>query len=1015
MSSKTTTGVIMLGVQDMGVVKNTPQGGWFVSALAGDGGTVVFSSTNPKWLVSAVDNSGDLYYSSNGGSSWYKSTGYTGKTDWLAPIAADPLNGNIFFTVRNNAVNSDELDVYRSKDGGQKWSEPEMNPYSGIENADIQGLNPTAISVSPANNQVMFITAGNRIPVLDKPNLVFRSQNGGLTWEQNWIVKGGTGIFPDDFFTQIKIDPINASEVLLTVGGTSGKHVFRSYDDGNNWMDITGNLPNCAANDIIVHYYSEYNKEYFVATDKGVYRTDADNIQWQKFGTNLPNSPALSLDYNRLESKLRVATFGRSVWEIDIPGTIFIRDNQLLVGDLTSQLLINDNVVICKGGSLKILSDCIIAVAENKKITVLDGGSIQALNNATIYFTSQAGNWGGIEIAGNAPALLTNCNIDNSTTPIVINPSAFANANYSSQVVISNCDVVSYPLIINNRSNVVVRNSVFESGSGPQASVCGIYCTGSDSVIISGNTVRCNNPSQNSIGINVSGGRNVYILNNTINKIPVGISVSSNTALVEGNNITGSLASLSNVGIGALNCPGGNINNNIISGYQIGIKLLNSSPDLHNNDMENSNIIGSKTSALYCEYRSVPRLSPVNDGTNFIWDCGQNKMISLLAGDGIRYFGGSLPDMDYGNNVVFGYHYYLGGSGVKADQIVARNNCWVDDPPLLPKFKGAGAQVFFLPYYCGTGGTFRGIQQGNYSNKIGQPSVFSSQNIYLIDRGIGIFDTAVTTQSLVAVENDKAILADGRKKIFQSDFLSAIQTFQYLLQTYKSGYAALEAMNEILYCYDRMGSDAYSYFALRSYFNQLASSGSGDSIFVSSARDLATKSLLKSGDPKNALYEYENAVTHAADSSALISNELSVIDAYTIINDGVDSTDFTGHLGYLKPSSLNDAGRMIFDRAYKLNGSINNLDLPTEFYLSQNYPNPFNPATTIYYTVPIKVRVTLRVYDILGRLVATLLNEDKDPGSYTEAFNGINFASGIYFYRFQAGSFTGIKKMALVK
>ena len=1004
-SCKTNTGVLLLGAQDMGVLKNSPSGGWFVTNLIGDGGTLVFSSTNPGSVVTALDNSGDLYYSATGGISWHKASGYSGKTDWLAPIAADPLLGNIFYTVRNNEANPNELDFYRSKDYGQNWSEHDITPLSSIWNSDIPSSNPTALAVGPANSQIMFITAGNRIPVFNKPNLVFRSLNSGISWDQNWIVKGGTGIFPEDLFTQIKVDPVDPAEVLLTVAGTSGKHVFCSVDQGNRWTDMTGNLPNCPANDIVTHYYLPDRKEYFVATDKGVYRSESDKIQWQKFGTNLPNSPAVSLDYNRLECKLRAATFGRSVWETDIPGTIYVRDNLLITGNVADQLLINENIVICRGGSMKILSDCVIALPENKKITVLEGGTIQVLNNAIVYFTSQSGLWGGIEIEGNSPVSLANCNIDNTKTPLVINPSVNSGGNYSNQISITNCDIVAYPLIINNRSNVLVRNSVFETGSGPVANVCGIYCTGSDSIIITGNTVRCNTTTSNSIGINVTGGRNIYIVNNTITNIPVGISVSSGIAVVKGNIIKGTIPSLSIVGIGVLNCPGGFVNNNKISGYQIGVRLLNSSPELHNNDVENENITGNKTSALYCEYKSVPRLSPVNDGTNFIWDGGENKLISKLAGDGIRFVDYSLPDMDYGNNTVLGYYNYLEGANVKGSQIVVRNNCWVEDPPILSKFKDAGAPVFFVPYYCGAGGPLGKRQAG----------ILSGQSVYLIDRGMGFFDTAAASPSLVAVENDKALLAEGRKKIFLNDFTGAVQTFEYMLQLYKTGYAAYEALNEIIYCYDRMGADQYSYFALRSYYNRITRSGSGDSIFIMYAKDLSRRALIKSGDTKNALLEYEYAVTHSTDSSSMMSNEISVIDAYTLINDGVDSTDFTGNLAYLKPSSLDEAGKMIFDRAYKFNGGADKPEIPTVFYLSQNYPNPFNPVTTIYYSLPSKQRVTLKVYDILGRLITTLLNEDKDPGSYNISFNGVNFASGIYFYRFQAGAFTDIKKMALVK
>lgn len=89
--------------------------------------------------------------------------------------------------------------------------------------------------------------------------------------------------------------------------------------------------------------------------------------------------------------------------------------------------------------------------------------------------------------------------------------------------------------------------------------------------------------------------------------------------------------------------------------------------------------------------------------------------------------------------------------------------------------------------------------------------------------------------------------------------------------------------------------------------------------------------------------------------------------------------------------------------------------LPKEFELLQNYPNPFNPATTINYALPRNERVSLKVYDILGAEVATLIDEVQVAGKYSFAFDGSKLSSGVYFYRLQAGTFAQVKKMMLVK
>jgi len=94
---------------------------------------------------------------------------------------------------------------------------------------------------------------------------------------------------------------------------------------------------------------------------------------------------------------------------------------------------------------------------------------------------------------------------------------------------------------------------------------------------------------------------------------------------------------------------------------------------------------------------------------------------------------------------------------------------------------------------------------------------------------------------------------------------------------------------------------------------------------------------------------------------------------------------------------------------------------PKEFVLDQNYPNPFNPSTVISYRVPITSNVTLKVYDVLGNEVATLVNEEKQPGVYQVEFNTShpgevrNLKSGIYFYQLRAGSFAETKKMVILR
>ena len=89
--------------------------------------------------------------------------------------------------------------------------------------------------------------------------------------------------------------------------------------------------------------------------------------------------------------------------------------------------------------------------------------------------------------------------------------------------------------------------------------------------------------------------------------------------------------------------------------------------------------------------------------------------------------------------------------------------------------------------------------------------------------------------------------------------------------------------------------------------------------------------------------------------------------------------------------------------------------LPSRCYLSQNYPNPFNSSTTISYTLPHSCDVTIDIYDILGRKVETLVNDEQPAGYHQVIWNADDAVSGIYFYRINASDYTETKKMMLLK
>ncbi|MEE8573299.1 MAG: T9SS type A sorting domain-containing protein [Gemmatimonadota bacterium] len=90
-------------------------------------------------------------------------------------------------------------------------------------------------------------------------------------------------------------------------------------------------------------------------------------------------------------------------------------------------------------------------------------------------------------------------------------------------------------------------------------------------------------------------------------------------------------------------------------------------------------------------------------------------------------------------------------------------------------------------------------------------------------------------------------------------------------------------------------------------------------------------------------------------------------------------------------------------------------ELPLRTYFGQNFPNPFNPVTTIGYSLATAAHVTIKVYDVSGREVRSLVDADMEPGNYSETLDGAGLAGGVYFARMTAGDYTETKKLVLLK
>lgn len=144
-------------------------------------------------------------------------------------------------------------------------------------------------------------------------------------------------------------------------------------------------------------------------------------------------------------------------------------------------------------------------------------------------------------------------------------------------------------------------------------------------------------------------------------------------------------------------------------------------------------------------------------------------------------------------------------------------------------------------------------------------------------------------------------------------------------------------------------------------------------------------------------------------------------NSWVLINEGLGTKEIGSliiHNEFIFAGTYSSTGSAVWRRP--LSEIITTVEplkeiLPTKLELQQNFPNPFNPSTNIQYTISNRQFVTLKVCDLLGREVATLVNEEKAPGNYQAIFDASALSNGVYFYRLQAGNFVQTRKMILMK
>lgn len=704
-----------------------------------------------------------------------------------------------------------------------------------------------------------------------------------------------------------------------------------------------------------------------------------------------------------------VLEFGGSMVVNDTIGSnISLNDTDLVINNGASLVIDGTydcykDIILKSGAVIKTLN-----YSGNPKITFHDGhkirveGSVSIIGAAgyilTLDFTSSPDK--GIEVDSGAALSISYCKIQNASNGI------FAN-NHISHLDVSDCSFT------NCDTSAIFINSFGSSGGGLSPS---------------GPTIQNNTISGSHFGISVSNTSNITIQYNTITNTDAAIYFSqvSNSQIVH-NTITSNKKTLPGI---LYNSSSGNIRLNTITGHYNGINLANSSPTIGNNF-----IYGNKVHGLYVSSRSNPDLSadlvqiPGTQPPLFYGYSGYNEIYE--NGD---YSGGNNISDDDGSEIYINASSIIlnkpqgpgdNGSGCNSiyddrttpdssrslillsgqsvrDTVDARNQYWGNRSIYSGRF--SGINVKFIPY--GDGPCPMPIQPSGNALVVSNLSGGTVDTLYPVSSYSGNLSTI--NQQYAAAEN-----------YYITDSLNqANQIYNQIVTDNPADPTSLQAYVKLFMIKKLQGGSVNDFIQLR---NSLLSNlnSMSDSLMIGVVQHLTDLCLVNQQQYTAAIDSFNTIIQQFPNTDQALSASIDILTTSLLVNNGGNQLGKRIGKELIAKSSSDYQSKLLnllqskFGRIKSETGKEN---IPKVYTLYHNYPNPFNPTTTIKYDLPKAATVTLKIYDILGREVKTLVDHEmKTAGSYRVVFDASNLASGVYLYRLQTNDYVNVKKMILLK
>ncbi len=723
---------------------------------------------------------------------------------------------------------------------------------------------------------------------------------------------------------------------------------------------------------------------------------------------------------------------GELVADDTLSGNMFFGDTIITNGH---------NVVIEGTNTTLTFSDSACIIMNGGTFTVDDASEMTGPNDKNIFKSAVSGHkWGGLKFNG------TNVKIYNSKFEDI----SSNQVNYAIKTL--NCPLVD------------IRYNIFNSSSDTSGGVQAVY-TESESpfsgLYVTYNTVNMNNSRGNGICVQGFSGLTVplYVMNNTLtsNGYATGVMLSTVT--------------------------GGVVKNNSITGFSIGINTLFSTADLYGNTITNTSaeskgIFTSGESSLGMMPSGTTWLGGYNVITNI-----SGSSINLQTDNSVFFTDGGRNKFDVTTSASPSAYHMYGSFWDGSYSYRQRNNCFkldgtaITSPTLPYNYVVVGmdqVSLSFLSYDCSTtlpteedivdigNGLYdtipsSGGQGGGLSSVTSETPKQLYDAIRTAMRHRNYTNSKSKCYELISTYPDSTESIASLQTLFMSVIasdtgeVSSLKSFYEELILNHSSNTALVKISHYLVqkCKVQLGQ----YTSALSGFEQIINANPTSYEGLLARWDYMATSLLVQG--QGGAYRGENEEgdddksPFTKEQRKVINNSVKEVYNISRTNDGekiknLEEKANNGDIGSKKelqkrsalrdliktqrPKDVIEHMKIVSSDIQKVFGSTvpisdkkENENIPLVFRLSQNYPNPFNPVTKINYDIPRDAKVNIVVYDILGREVVRLVNNEiKTAGFYIAQFNAMNYASGVYFYRIEAEEpngkkFVDSKKMVLLK